>query len=111
MSCIRFTRRAEVTPMRDETLRPTEMAVTRLARRKRPELQPRRPAGVEGLVWDALVLESRPVQVKDIEVLTDLGKTQVCKAIGRLKRRGVVDGYRVPGYPTGYRMAYHLVGQ
>lgn len=95
--------------MRDDTLRPEEMAVTRLARRKRPDLLPQRPQGVEGLVWDALVLEARPLLVKDIETLTDLGKVQVCKAIGRLKRRGVVDGYRVPGYPTGYRMAYHLV--
>lgn len=95
--------------MRDDTLRPEEMAVTRLARRKRPDLLPQRPQGVEGLVWDALVLEARSLLVKDIETLTDLGKVQVCKAIGRLKRRGVVDGYRVPGYPTGYRMAYHLV--
>ena len=95
--------------MRDDTLRPVEMAVTRLARRKRPDLLPQRPQGVEGLVWDALVLEARPLQVKDIETLTELGKVQVCKAIGRLQKRGVVDGYRVPGYPTGYRMAYHLV--
>lgn len=95
--------------MRDETLRPDEMAVTRLARRRRPDLLPQRPQGVEGLVWDALVLEARPLQVKDIEALTDLSKLQACKAIGRMKRRGVVDGYRVPGRPTGYRMAYHLV--
>lgn len=96
--------------MRDDTLRPAEMAVTRLARRKRPDLAPRRPQGVEGLVWDALALEApRALQVKDIEALTELGKVQVCKAIGRLKNRGVVDGYRVPGNPTGYRMAYLLV--
>lgn len=96
--------------MRDETVRPYEMAVTRLARRKRPDLAPRRPQGVEGLVWDALALEApRALQVKDIEALTELGKVQVCKAIGRLKNRGVVDGYRVPGNPTGYRMAYLLV--
>lgn len=95
--------------MRDSTLRAEEMAVTRLARRKRPELQALRPQGVEGLVWDALVFEARPMLVKDIEVLTDLGKVQVCKAIGRMKKRGVVDGYRVPGNPTGYRMAYRLV--
>ena len=86
--------------MRDDTLRPEEMAVTRLARRKRPDLLPQRPQGVEGLVWDALVLEARPLQVKDIETLTELVKVQVCKAIGRLQKRGVVDGYR---------MAYHLV--
>jgi predicted transcriptional regulator of viral defense system len=85
------------------------MAVTRLARRKRPDLAAHRPQGVEGLVWDALVLEARPIQVKDIQALTELAKVQVCKAIGRLKKRGVVDGYRVPGNPTGYRMAYHLV--
>jgi len=96
--------------MRDDTLRDVEMPVTYMARRKRPDLLPERPQGVEGLVWDALVVEGRPVQVKDIEALTDLGKVQVCKAIGRLKKRGVVDGYRVPGYPTGFRMAYHLVG-
>jgi len=95
--------------MRDSTLRAEEMAVTRLARRKRPELQALRPQGVEGLVWDALVFEARPMLVKDIEVLTELGKVQVCKAIGRMKKRGVVDGYRVPGNPTGYRMAYLLV--
>lgn len=95
--------------MLDATLRQEEMAVTRLARRRRPDLLSQRPQGVEGLVWDALVLEQRPLQVKDIETLTELGKVQVCKAIGRLKKRGVVDGYRVPGYPTGYRMAYHLV--
>lgn len=95
--------------MRDETIRPQEMAVTRLARRKRPDLAPRRPQGVEGLVWDALALEApRALQVKDIVHLTDLTRTQVCKAVGRMKKRGALDGYRVPGYPSGYRMAYHL---
>jgi hypothetical protein len=95
-------------PMRDATLSPQERAVTYLARRKRPELQPQRPQGVEGLVWDALVLEQRPLQVKDIVHLTDLTRTQVCKAVGRMKKRGALDGYRVPGYPSGFRMAYHL---
>ena len=68
--------------MRDATLSPQERAVTYLARRKRPELQPQRPQGVEGLVWDALVLEQRPLQVKEIVHLTDLTRTQVCKAVG-----------------------------
>ncbi len=96
--------------MLDTTIRPQEMAVTRLARRKRPEWVEKRPQGVEGLVWDVLALEApNAVQVKHIEVLTELGKVQVCKAIGRLQKRGLVSGYRVPGKPTGYRMAYHLV--
>lgn len=96
--------------MRDDTLRPVEMAVTRLARRKRPDLVAQRPAGVEGLVWDALALEHpRALQVKDVQALTDLGKASVCKAVGRLHKRGLVTGYRVPGHPTGYRMAYNLV--
>ena len=94
--------------MLDRTVRPVEAAVTGLARRRRPDLVAHRPQGVEGLVWDALVLEQRPLQVKDIVHLTDLTRTQVCKAVGRMKKRGALDGYRVPGYPSGFRMAYHL---
>lgn len=94
--------------MRDDTLSPVVRPVTHLASRRRPDLLPSRPQGVEGLVWDALVCEARPVQVKDVAHLTDLSRCQVTKALQRLKQRGVVDGYRVPGYPSGWRMAYHL---
>lgn len=95
--------------MLDRTVRPVEAAVTGLARRRRPDLVAHRPQGVEGLVWDAMVCEARPLQVKDIVCLTDLTTIQVCKAVSRMTKRGEVDGYRVPGHPTGYRMAYHLV--
>lgn len=95
--------------MRDTTLSPIERPVTRLARRMRPDLQAQRPQGVEGLVWDALALELRPLRVSEIAAVTDLSRLQVAKAVGRLKSRGLVDGYRVPGRPSGYRMAYWLV--
>lgn len=95
--------------MRDETLSLAPRPVTHLANCRRPDLQASRPQGVEGLVWDALVCEGgRPLQVKDVVQLTDLTRQQANKALQRLKRRGVVDGYRVPGYPTAWRMAYHL---